>query len=60
MAANQKFIRYEEEIKYEIDSSPYIKAQDLFCDIQKAIKNASQMMTGMITVKQYSKSLRNK
>ena len=59
MAANN-FIRYEDELKYEIYGSPCIKAQDLFFDIRKEIKNESQMMTGMITVKQYSKSLRNK
>ena len=60
MAANQKLTRYEDELKYEIYGSPCIKAQDLFCDIRKEIKNESQMMTGMITVKQYSKSIRNK
>ena len=59
MAANN-FIRYEDELKYEIYGSPCIKAQDLFCNIRNEIKSETQIKAGMITVKQYSKSLRNK
>ncbi len=60
MAANQKFIRYEEDIRLEIYGTNCIKAENLFDDIRKEIKSESQMMAGFITVKEYSKDLRNK
>lgn len=60
MAVNQKFIRYEDETKLEIYGSPCINAKELFYDIRKEIKAESQMMAGFITVREYSKNLRNK
>lgn len=60
MAANQNFIRYEEEIKLEVFGSDCIKAENLFTDIRNEIKKESQVMTGFITVREYSKDLRNK
>lgn len=60
MAANQNFIRYEEEIKLEVFGSGYIKAENLFTDIRSEIKKESQVMAGFITVREYSKDLRNK
>ncbi len=60
MTANQNFIRYEEEIKLEVFSSDCIKAENLFTDIRNEIKKGSQVMTGFITVREYSKDLRNK
>lgn len=59
MAANN-FIRYEEEIKLEVYGPTCIKAENLFDDIRKEIKSESQLMSGFITVKQYSRNLENK
>jgi len=60
MATNQNFLRYEENIKYEIYGSPYINAKDIYDDVHKEIKSESQLVTGFITVKEYSKDLKNK
>lgn len=60
MSANQNFIRYEEEIKFEVFGPNCIKADSLFDDIRKEIKSESQQMAGFITVREYSKDLRNK
>ncbi len=60
MVANQNFIRYEEEIKFEVYDSGCIKAENLFTDIRNEIKKESQVMAGFITVREYSKDLRNK
>lgn len=60
MAANQNFIRYEEEIKLEVFGSGCIKAENLFDDIRSEMKKESQLMAGFITVREYSKDLRNK
>lgn len=58
MSAN--FIRYEEETKLEVFGSPCIKAENLFEDIRKEMKAESQLLAGFITVREYSKDLRNK
>jgi len=60
MSANQKFIRYEEEIKLEVFGPSCIKAENLFDDIRSEIKTESQLASGFITVREYSKDLRNK
>lgn len=58
MAAN--FIRYEEKTDLKIYDSSCIKVENLYDDIRKEIKKESQLITGFITVREYSKDLRNK
>ena len=59
MAANTNFIRYEEEIKYEIFEPPCLKAYSYLADIRKDIKSEKQVLSSLLTVKEYAKSLRN-
>ena len=60
MAANQKFIRYEEEIKFETFKAPCIQANSYLADIRKDIKSEKQIFTNFLTVTEYAKNLRDK
>lgn len=59
MAANN-FIRYEEEIKFEVYEPACIRANSYQADIRKNIKSEKPILTGFLTVKEYAKSLRTK
>lgn len=58
MSANN-FIRYEEEVQFEIYGPTCIPANSYLADIRKDIKSEKQIFSNFLTVKEYAKNLRN-